>query len=147
VWQLDFSEFETAGGGTWQFAPVVDYHAKPCLASPASTTKTAHDAIGAVTAAIAEAERLLGCGLLEELTDPDTGEITPVTIVTDNGPCFRAGAFAAFIEQRPELRGPTLNRPGLSHGLASPRRGSARSWRWGCSEGASAAGGVARAGW
>ena len=104
VRQLDFSEFETTGGGVWQFAPVVAYHAKPCLASRASTTKTAHDAIAAVGAAIAEAERLRERRLLEELTDPDTGEITPATIVTDNGSCFRAGAFAAFIDKRPELR-------------------------------------------
>jgi putative transposase len=28
VWQTDFSELETTAGGTWQFAPVIDYHAK-----------------------------------------------------------------------------------------------------------------------
>ena len=36
-------------------------------------------------------------------TDPATGQIHPVTIVTDNGPAFRSAAFARFITGRPEL--------------------------------------------
>lgn len=103
VWQTDFSELETTAGGTWQFAPVVDYHAKLSLASPASTTKTTHDAISAVEHAITEAERLLDRPLIEDLTDPDTGEITPIRLVSDNGPCYRSGGFAAYITRRPEL--------------------------------------------
>jgi putative transposase len=103
VWQTDFSELETTSGGTWQFSPVVDYHAKLSLSSPASTTKTTHDAISAVEAAIREAERLLARPLITELTDPDTGEITPIRLVSDNGPCYRSGGFAAYIRRRPEL--------------------------------------------
>ena len=32
-----------------------------------------------------------------------SGEIRPITLVTDNGPCFKAARFAAHIEKRPEL--------------------------------------------
>ena len=34
--------------------------------------------------------------------DPETGEIRPIALVTDNGPCFKAARLAAFIEKRPE---------------------------------------------
>jgi len=29
--------------------------------------------------------------------------VIPIKLVTDNGPCFRAGAFCVYIERRPEL--------------------------------------------
>jgi transposase InsO family protein len=103
VWQTDFTEFETSRGGTWRLAPVVDYATKVCLAAPVSGTTTARDAIAAVEAAIAEAERLLGHGLLADCTDPETGEIVPLTIVTDNGPAYKSSDFMAFIAARPEL--------------------------------------------
>jgi putative transposase len=32
-----------------------------------------------------------------------TGEIRPIALVTDNGPCFKSVRFAAYIERRPEL--------------------------------------------
>jgi putative transposase len=32
VWQTDFSEFETIGGGIWRISAVVDYATKHCLA-------------------------------------------------------------------------------------------------------------------
>jgi transposase InsO family protein len=104
VWQMDFAEHETAGGGTWQFCPLVDYVAKVCLASPATPTKTGPDAVAALAAALAEVERLLGRTLRAECTDPDTGELLPLIIVTDNGACFRSAVFARFIAGRPELR-------------------------------------------
>jgi len=44
-----------------------------------------YDAIAAVAAAITEAEALACRPLLEALTDPATGQVRPVTIVTDNG--------------------------------------------------------------
>ena len=34
---------------------------------------------------------------MEHLTNPDTGEIVPITLVTDNGGPFRSFRFAAFI--------------------------------------------------
>jgi transposase InsO family protein len=53
--------------------------------------------------ALDAAAELLGRPLLEDLTDPATGEITPIFLVSDNGPCFKAAAFARFIDSRPEL--------------------------------------------
>ncbi len=53
--------------------------------------------------AIAETERLLGRPLRELLVDALTGEIRPIALVTDNGRCFKAARFAAYIERRPEL--------------------------------------------
>ena len=68
-----------------------------------SGTTGARDAIAAVKAAIREAERLMGHSLLEDCIDPLTGEITPLTIVTDNGPAYKSTDFALFIAGRPEL--------------------------------------------
>lgn len=103
VWQTDFTEYETSRGGTWRLAPVVDYATKLSLAVPVSGTTAARDAIAAVETAIAEAERLLGHALLEDCVDPATGELTPVTIVTDNGPAYKSTDFLRFIASRPEL--------------------------------------------
>jgi len=103
VWQTDFTEYETSRGGTWRVSPVVDYATKVCLASPVSGTTTARDAIRAILVAIAEAERLLGQPLLEDCVDRLTGELTPVTIVTDNGPAYKSADFMHFIAGRPEL--------------------------------------------
>ncbi len=63
----------------------------------------AREAIRAVEAAIAQAERLLGHPLVEDCIDPDTGEIEPVTIVTDNGSAYKSTAFRRFIRGHPEL--------------------------------------------
>lgn len=103
VWQLDFSEFETVAGGTWRFAACADYWSKYELGWHLSLTANQHDAIAAIDLAIAEAERLAGRPLLETITDPTTGEIRPITIVTDNGGPFRSARFAATIAARPEL--------------------------------------------
>ena len=106
VWQLDFTEIETTSGGTWRIAACRDYWSKYELGWHISPTANQHDAIAAIELAIIEAETLLGCSLLESMTDPTTGEIVgrPVTIVTDNGGPFRSSRFGAFIEsRRPEL--------------------------------------------
>jgi putative transposase len=103
VWQSDFSEFETIGGGIWRLGGVVDYVAKVSLACPTTTTQTAVDAIAAVETARAQAETWLGYPLLEECLDLVTGEVVPVAIVTDNGSAFRSAAFARYIASRPEF--------------------------------------------
>lgn len=41
---------------------------------------------------------------MEHLTNPDTGEIVPITLVTDNGGPFRSFRFGTLITSRPELR-------------------------------------------
>ncbi len=83
VWQLDFSEFETTRGGMWRIAACTDYWSKYELGWHLALTANQHDAVAAVEAAIGEAERLAGRPLLEQITDSTTGEIRPVTIVTD----------------------------------------------------------------
>jgi transposase InsO family protein len=103
VWQLDFSEFATRMGGSWRIGGTADYWSKYELGRHVSPTQNHRDAITAVEIALAETERLLGRSLLEAVTDLDSGEIQPVAVVTDNGPCFKSGRFAAFIDKHPEL--------------------------------------------
>jgi transposase InsO family protein len=103
VWQLDFSEFETRREGRWQIAGCADYVTKYEFERWISPTQMRHDAIEALKAAMAGVADVLGHSLLDDITDPLTGEIHPVVIVTDNGPAFRSAAFARFIASRPEL--------------------------------------------
>jgi transposase InsO family protein len=103
VWQTDFTQWETTGGGTWIIAPVVDYTAKLCLAAAVSGTQAARDAIWALEAAITAAEKQLGRSLVEDLTDAK-GELHPLSVVTDNGPAYKSMAFQRFMLAHPELR-------------------------------------------
>ena len=103
VWQLDFTEFETRHGGVWRIGAVADYWSKLELGYHVTTTANHRDAIETVEQAIAEAERVAGRPLLELLVDELSGEIRPIAVVTDNGPCFKAARFARFVESRPEL--------------------------------------------
>lgn len=103
VWQFDFSEFETATGGTWRFAACADYWSKYEFGWHLSPTANQHDAITGVELALAEAERLAGGPLIDHVTDQVTGEIKPITLVTDNGGPFRSDRFARFIDAHPEL--------------------------------------------
>jgi putative transposase len=103
VWQTDFSELETRAGGTWQLGGVVDYVTKFCLTCPVTATKTWREAVGALEAARERAGEILGHALIADLVDRQTGELEPVVVVTDNGPCYKAGAFARYIRSRPEF--------------------------------------------
>lgn len=104
VWQADFTEFETTRGGTWRILVVVDYATKVCLAAAVTGTSAARDAIESLELAIAEAERLIGAELIVDCADRATGEIEPLTIVTDNGPAFKSVDFVRFFARRSELR-------------------------------------------
>jgi putative transposase len=73
------------------------------LAAPVTNRTASRDAINSIKQAITNAEDLLGHSLLLDCTDPETGEITPVVIVTDNGSCYKSIDFARFIASRPEL--------------------------------------------
>ena len=83
---------------------VVDYVAKLCLACPVSATKTWRDAVCVIESARERATELLGRPLIEDLADPQTGEIVPIIVVSDNGACYRAAGFARHIATRPEFR-------------------------------------------
>lgn len=100
LWQADFSEFETNAGGTWNLGGVVDYWAKVNLACTVSLTKTSPDAITMLETALDHVEELLGVTWVEDLTDPDTGEIGKLRIVTDNGACFKSARFAAWVASK-----------------------------------------------
>jgi putative transposase len=103
VWQTDFSELERLAGAIWRMGGVVEDWAKLCLACPVTTTQGTREAVAAIEAAIDQAEALLGHPLLEDVVDQATGELTPVVVVTDNGPASRSVGFARFIASRPEL--------------------------------------------
>ena len=103
VWQCDFTEFETRMGGTWRIGGIADYWSKLELGYHVATTQNHRDAIETVELALAETRRLYGRPLLDLVTDTSSGEIKPVALVTDNGPCFKSARFAAFVDTHPEL--------------------------------------------
>lgn len=82
---------------------VIDYVTKFCLTCPVTATKTWREAAGALEAAREHASEVLGAPLIADLVDRQTGELTPIKIVTDNGPCYKAAAFARYIASRPEF--------------------------------------------
>lgn len=90
-------------GGIWRIGGVADYWSKLELGWHVSTTQNHRDAIEAVELALTETERLLGRSLLEAVVDHETGEVRPVALVTDNGPCFKSRRFAAFVDRHTEL--------------------------------------------
>ncbi|MFI5615383.1 integrase core domain-containing protein [Amycolatopsis sp. NPDC051903] len=85
VWQTDFSEFETTGGGIWRICAVIDYATQYCLAI--TITPTGTDALACFDAAVVEAVSVLGLDDLRaergelELVDETTGEIIDVVPV------------------------------------------------------------------
>ena len=103
VWQLDFTEFETRMGGTWRIGGIADYWSKLELGYHVATTAEPprRDRDGRArarrdrTAPRPQAARAL--------TDRETGELRPIALVTDNGPCFKSARFAAFVDRHPEL--------------------------------------------
>lgn len=103
VWQTDFFELETSGGGTWRSGDVIDYATKLVLAGSVSATQTTRDAINAIEDARAQVHDLLGHSLLDDVTSTITGEITPVIVVSDNGPCYKSHGFTRYIASRPEF--------------------------------------------
>ena len=72
-------------------------------ACPVSATQTATDLLAVLEAAIDVAEELLGGPLVEDCADPATGEITPLVVVTDNGPAMKSVATARWFAARDHL--------------------------------------------
>ncbi|WP_433579099.1 transposase [Nocardia brasiliensis] len=115
VWQTDFSEFETSGGGIWRICAVIDYVTKYCLAITVTTTARGHDALKCLQLAVAEAEHVLGVDELRvdhgfaEVLGPDDKPVgtaqAAIAVVSDNGSCFRGEVFkTAFAGPDPLLR-------------------------------------------
>ncbi|MEE9177243.1 MAG: integrase core domain-containing protein [Acidimicrobiia bacterium] len=86
----------------WSLEPggVVDYWAKVNLAREVSIRKTTKDAIVFFEAALAEVEVLLGISWVEDLADPDTGQIGTLRIVTDDGSCFKSARSASRVASK-----------------------------------------------
>jgi putative transposase len=103
VWQMDFTEFETALGGTWRICCVVDYATKLVLAATISGTSKARDAVVALRAAVSRAEELLGHDLLGDCVDLESGELTRLRVLTDNGAAFKSDSFWRFVTSHPCL--------------------------------------------
>jgi putative transposase len=103
VWQMDFTEFETTFGGTWRICCVIDYATKVALAAHISATAKARDAVNALQTAIARAEELLCHDLLGDCVDLETGELTRLRVVTDNGAAFKSDAFWRFVNGHSHL--------------------------------------------
>ena len=131
VWQTDFFELETSGGGTWRSGDVIDYATKLVLAGPVTATQTARDAISAIEDARAEVHDLLGRSLLDDITCSATEQITPVIVVSDNGPCYKSSGFARYIASRPSSRtcapGDAHRRPTASSSATTARSRSSTS--------------------
>jgi putative transposase len=115
VWQLDFSELETARGGSWRICAGIDDATKDCLAATVTPTSGGQDALGCLRRAVVEAEWVLDLDDLRadrgvmDVVDADDdvlGEApAPIAVVTDNGPCFRGVTFAdAFAGDDPLFR-------------------------------------------
>jgi len=100
LWQADFSDFETDAAGQSVLGGVADYWAKVSLACTVTIRKTADDAMAMFEAALTEVELLLGVTWVEDLTDPETGEIGRLRIVTDNGGAFKRKRFAAWVASK-----------------------------------------------
>ena len=103
VWQADFTQFETEAEGTWRLCPVVDYATKVALTCPITPTQGATDLVAALQAAVDAVEALLGRTLAQDCTDPATGEIIPLVVVTDNGPAMKSVAVARWFAARAHL--------------------------------------------
>ena len=82
---------------------VVDYVGKFCLTCPVTATKTWREAVACLESARERAGEVLGRPLIQDLVDPESGELRPVTVVTDNGSCYRARGFRSYIHSRPEF--------------------------------------------
>ena len=53
--------------------------------------------------AIATAEALLDGPIADDCVDPVTGEVSPLVIVTDNGPAMKSVAVAKWFKARPGI--------------------------------------------
>lgn len=87
LWQMDVTYVHIPGHGWWYAVTVIDYYSRYLLGLRLTSSYCAQEAIEALKAARAEAERIHG---------PLTR--TPF-LVTDNGSSFIARRFGAFIQE------------------------------------------------
>ena len=70
------------------------------LACPVTATQTATDLLAALDTAEHTAQTLLGRPLIEDCVDAVTGEVVPISVVTDNGPAMKSVAAARWFAHR-----------------------------------------------
>ncbi len=89
LWQVDFTEFQISGSGTYYSTNVLDYFSRYVLACLIRQSHTAEDLIDGIEMAKGEAVRVLGEGCFPE----------KVLLVSDNRPAMKAKAFRQYIQQ------------------------------------------------
>ena len=88
LWQVDFTEFEIPGYGTYYSTNVLDYFSRYVLACLLRQSHTAEDLIAAIEMAKQEAIRALGQKCFPE----------EVLLVSDQGPAMKSKTFRKYIE-------------------------------------------------
>ena len=100
---MDFTAYETTAEGIRQMCPVVDDPTKVALACSITLTQSAANLLGAPQSAVGAAEALLSRSVVEDCTDPATGEIVPPPVATDHGSAMKSVAVARWFAARSHL--------------------------------------------
>lgn len=88
LWQVDFTEFQIPGYGTYYSTNILDYYSRYVLACLIRDSHTAGELIDAIKMAKAEAVSVLG-----ENCFPDE-----VLLVSDQGPAMKSRRFRKYID-------------------------------------------------
>jgi transposase InsO family protein len=88
LWQVDFTEFQILGYGTYYSTNILDYYSRYVLACLIRDSHTADELISAIEMAQAEAVRVLGGNCFPE----------KVMLVSDQGPAMKAKKFKKYID-------------------------------------------------
>lgn len=88
LWQVDFTEFQIPGYGTYYSTNILDYYSRYVLACLIRDSHTTDELIDAIEMANAEAIRVLGEGCFPE----------EVLLVSDQGPAMKSKKFKRYID-------------------------------------------------
>lgn len=88
LWQVDFTEFQIPGYGTYYSTNVLDYYSRYVLACLIQASHTAEDLIDALDMAKREALSMLGEDCFSE----------EVLLVSDQGPAMKSKKFKKYID-------------------------------------------------
>ena len=88
LWQVDFTEFQISGYGTYYATNILDYYSRYVLACLIRDSHTTDELIAALERAKAEAVRVLGEDCYPE----------EVLLVSDQGPAMKSKKFRKYID-------------------------------------------------
>jgi len=88
LWQVDFTEFQIPGYGTYYSTNILDYYSRYVLACLIRDSHTADELIAALEMAKAESVRVLGDECFPE----------EVLLVSDQGPAMKSKRFRKYID-------------------------------------------------